>query len=149
MNIDIEYDFDGLPMRGSYLSYCTHQTGDDTHEREFKFTDFEVSSSPGAPTILNTESRDGVLTIRIGDLEQMVLTCRSVREAFHLITNPQPAETGEDLRPCRHLLGLALATVAGALNGSLGKISRAERGIICDRNFIRDYRRWLIDQQQT
>lgn len=86
-----------------------------------------------------------------GKTKKDILRClkRAIaREVFHLITQPQPAENSDDLRPARKQLGLTLAAVAGALNCSLGKITRAERGKAPDREFIHQYRDWLTNQQQ-
>ena len=69
------------------------------------------------------------------------------REVFHLITNPQPAEHSEDLRPARKRLGLTITDVANALDCGIAKISRIRRGHIRDTRFLHEYRAWLPQQQ--
>ena len=84
-----------------------------------------------------------------GKTKKDILRClkRAIaREVFHLITDPQPvAETG-DLRPTRKNLGLTLAEAADALDCSLLKISRIERGHVGDSKFVTKYRTWLNEQ---
>ncbi len=69
------------------------------------------------------------------------------REVFHLITKPQPAQSAADLRPARQQLGLTITDVANALECSIAKISRIERGHIRDTRFLHEYRDWLATQQ--
>lgn len=86
-----------------------------------------------------------------GKTKKDILRClkRAIaREVFHLITNPQPAAVSSDLRPARKALGLTLAEVADALDCSLRKISRIERGHIRNTRFLDQYRAWLTQQQQ-
>ncbi|HEY5223987.1 MAG TPA: IS110 family transposase [Microbacteriaceae bacterium] len=86
-----------------------------------------------------------------GKTKKDILRClkRAIaREVFHLITNPQPAADSSDLRPTRKTLGLTLTEVAEALDCSLGKISRIERGHVRDTRFLDQYRTWLTTQQQ-
>lgn len=81
-----------------------------------------------------------------GKSKKDILRClkRAIaRQVYHLITRPQPAETSEDLRPARLALGLTQTDVANALGCGPLKISRLERGLIRDVDFLHRYRTWL------
>lgn len=56
-----------------------------------------------------------------------------------------PADTS-DLRPTRKALDLTLAKAADALDCSLLKISRIERGHVGDSKLVTTYRTWLNEQ---
>ena len=85
-----------------------------------------------------------------GKTNKDILRClkRAIaREVFHLITNPPPAEDSTDLRPTREQLGLSMAHVAAALDCSVAKLSRLERGHISNLKFLHQYRDWLANQK--
>ena len=85
-----------------------------------------------------------------GKTNKDILRClkRAIaREVFHLITNPPPAEGSTDLRLTREHLGLSMAQVAAALDCSIAKISRLERGHISNLRFLHQYRDWLTNQK--
>lgn len=85
-----------------------------------------------------------------GKTNKDILRClkRAIaREIHHLITNPQPAEDSTDLRPTRQQLGISMAHVAAALDCSIAKVSRLERGHIANINFLHQYRAWLANHK--
>lgn len=83
-----------------------------------------------------------------GKTNKDILRClkRAIaREMFHQITKPRPAEESTDLRPTRQQLGISMAHVAAALDCSIAKVSRLERGHIANINFLHQYRDWLAN----
>jgi transposase len=85
-----------------------------------------------------------------GKTNKDILRClkRAIaREIYHMITSPKPAEDSIDLRPAREQLGITMAHVAAALDCSIAKVSRLERGHIANINFLHQYREWLTGQK--
>ena len=69
------------------------------------------------------------------------------REAWHLLTHPQPAPRTDDLRRLRHERGLTLTQAAHHLNTHPARISELERGTRPDTTLTAAYRQWLSTQQ--
>ena len=69
------------------------------------------------------------------------------REAWHLLTHPQPAPRTDDLRRLRHERGLTLTQAAHHLNTHPARISELERGTRPDTTLTAAYRQWLNTQQ--
>lgn len=69
------------------------------------------------------------------------------REAWHLLTHPQPAPRTDDLRRGRHERGLTLTQAAHHLNTHPARISELERGTRPDTTLTAAYRQWLNTQQ--
>ncbi len=67
VDLDFDFDFGDDPGHGPYLTYPTRVYYDDTHDREFHYSDISASSSTGAPAQVNQETTDTALILRIGD----------------------------------------------------------------------------------
>ena len=68
------------------------------------------------------------------------------REIYRILTDPQPAETSDDLRPKRLALGLSMQVAANHFHLALTTITRSERGIRANFEFVDQYRSWLEHQ---
>ena len=85
-----------------------------------------------------------------GKSRKEILRClkRAIaREAWHLLTHPQPAPRTDDLRRLRHERGLTLTQAAHHLNTHPARISELERGTRPDTTLTAAYRQWLNTQQ--
>ena len=85
-----------------------------------------------------------------GKSRKEILRClkRAIaREAWHLLTHPQPAPRTDDLRRLRHERGLTLTQAAHHLNTHPARISELERGTRPDTTLTAAYRQWLSTQQ--
>lgn len=85
-----------------------------------------------------------------GKSKKDILRCLKhaiAREAFHLITHPQPVQSTADLRPARRQPGLTITDVANALGYGITKIPHIERGHIRDTRFLHEYHDWPTSQQ--
>ena len=85
-----------------------------------------------------------------GKSRKEILRClkRAIaREAWHLLTHPQPAPRTDDLRRGRHERGLTLTQAAHHLNTHPARISELERGTRPDTTLTAAYRQWLNTQQ--
>ncbi|GEL95082.1 DUF2207 domain-containing protein [Cellulomonas composti] len=67
VTIDFDFDFGNDPGHGPYLTLPLRQGYDDTHDREFWYSDIEVSSPTGAPANLYQEDDGDATILRIGD----------------------------------------------------------------------------------
>jgi len=69
------------------------------------------------------------------------------REVFRILTKPEAIVCGPELREARNAAGITLNTAAVALETRQIRISRIERSLDFDRDFVNRYQAWLTAQQ--
>ena len=68
------------------------------------------------------------------------------REVFHLLQHPAYEEVGPQLRSIRTAAEISLQVVSDNLHVSLAKVSRIERGLQHDPEFVERYEAWLTSR---
>ncbi len=68
------------------------------------------------------------------------------REVFHLLQHPAYEEVGPQLRSTRTTAQISLQAVSDNLQVTLSKVSRIERGLQHDPEFVERYEAWLTNQ---
>ena len=68
------------------------------------------------------------------------------REVFHLLQHPAYEEVGPQLRSTRTAAQISLQAVSDNLQVTLSKVSRIERGLQHDPEFVERYEAWLTNQ---
>lgn len=99
ISLDFDFDFGAEEGHGPYLVLPSRQAipGDSEHWRSFPIELGPVTSSTGAPTDVDTETKNGLLAVKIGDENKEVSGLQSYHVEYTIrgLINPR-AEGGLD-----------------------------------------------------
>lgn len=100
INLDFDFDFGTEEGHGPYLVLPSRQEipGDPDHWRSFPIELGEVTSPTGAPTDVDTETKNGLLAIKIGDEDREVSGRQTYRVEYTIrgLVNPRATGSGLD-----------------------------------------------------
>jgi hypothetical protein len=100
INLEFDFDFGDEEGHGPYLVLPSRQAieGDPEHWRSFPIELGDVSSPTGAPTDVDTETRNGLLAVKIGDSNKEIKGLQTYRVNYTIrgLINPHATGSGLD-----------------------------------------------------